>query len=468
MDRGWPEHLSIVVKGNNNSFFNGKPLNQEEKEEREGGRSEDNISGTVQLVSSGHAATQPGATQPGTSRPGGSGPGSSVGGGSGTRARGSEGRDPGQSAPRGGRSRGGGSRSGGPRSVGSRGDRPATDSAGGQTSIIPGISEREFRAAQEFIRKYPPEQYQGYYITEPGRSQPTSMSGAVSVPPGKNDQHAANEVGDHAGAGEMDIDDREIHDGTNANQSDNGEREGGHIEGMGRPEEDGNLPNEQYKEGPVRVSGRQLTQNRRIVDAESESEDDANGNSGSEESDVESSNESDAAHQSDEDDSRDEDQEDVAQEGNEEEESDDAIDHVGSDGTASHRTRPRAGYRKPPSKAMEYWRARLRKEWKEQRGNRVCAVDLMYIPAGYILLEKPRPGDSKTIDRKLWGHPSGNPFNSPVQFYEHLINLIRKKKGEQVKCECECCDPKQHRINQKNKRDKELERKEALKMKSKK
>lgn len=439
-DRGWPEHLSIWIRGNNNAFLNGKPFSQEEKEEQEGGSSGGNASGTAQIVRGGDAATQPGATQSRTSPPGRAEPNSSVGVDSRIRARGFQGRDPRQTAAGGGRSRAGGSRSNG-----SRGGGPATNNDGEQSSIIPSISERVFREVAEFIRDFSQRQNQDYLIIEPRhprQNPPTSVSGAIPVSSPKDYQDAAHETNEHEGAEVMGTD-REVDDGTDFNHLENSGRERGRRGHIEHPEENGNPQIEDPPAEPVRVSGRRRARGRRTIREDSESEDDGNrGPFNSDDRGVERSNDGDEDH-ADEDDFGDDGPvdavRDTAGQG-----SGTVGDPVGSDGDPSLRPAPSTGYSRCSQAAINNYEATLREVWGKEGGRNVCRVDLMRIPAGYELFEKRRREGTRQMDRKLYGHPKGTAFNSPKQFYKHLINLIRKRQGNRIHCTCECCDRHAH------------------------
>ena len=76
----------------------------------------------------------------------------------------------------------------------------------------------------------------------------------------------------------------------------------------------------------------------------------------------------------------------------------------------------------------------------EQRGEARPGVQyiLEALPAGYTLWHRPRPSDSKVLDKYLFGHPSHKRFDSPNRFYPHFEHLM-DNNGSSIGCPCTVC-----------------------------
>ena len=109
----------------------------------------------------------------------------------------------------------------------------------------------------------------------------------------------------------------------------------------------------------------------------------------------------------------------------------------GSDGDATHI--PSAGNHTqvdPPALYLE----KIGQQWMINRGEARPGVKyiLERLPSGYTMWQRPRPGDTKTVDKYLYGHPSHKKFDSPNRFYPHFEYLM-DNAGDSMGCTCKVC-----------------------------
>ncbi|KAJ8110631.1 hypothetical protein OPT61_g6570 [Boeremia exigua] len=108
----------------------------------------------------------------------------------------------------------------------------------------------------------------------------------------------------------------------------------------------------------------------------------------------------------------------------------------GTDGDATHTPKPGSHEQlDPPVLYLE----KLADQWMQARGEAQSGVKyiLENLPAGYTLWQRPRPKDSKTLDKYLYGHPSGKFFDSPNRFFPHFQYLM--DNGDKIGCPCTVC-----------------------------
>ncbi|CAO2657886.1 Nn.00g071460.m01.CDS01 [Neocucurbitaria sp. VM-36] len=109
----------------------------------------------------------------------------------------------------------------------------------------------------------------------------------------------------------------------------------------------------------------------------------------------------------------------------------------GSDGDATHS--PPAGNHTrvdPPVLYLE----KIGQQWMQNRGEARPGVKyvLESLPNGYTMWQRPRPGNSKHLDKYLFGHPNHKPFDSPNRFYPHFEYLM-DNAGDSMGCPCTVC-----------------------------
>lgn len=239
----------------------------------------------------------------------------------------------------------------------------------------------------------------------------------------------------------MVVDDQEVNDEASADDSENSEDEDEPMEDLQSTEDEDFVPNENEEEDSDQEYRSGRSQNRRIIEEpQGQPMEDTDA---SEDQSSDEENEDPQEHAN---------SDDLEQE-NSDDESDEPINPILSDADPSNRPPPDSGWIEASQVEIDTYEEKLRELWLANEGSEDQEI---HIPGGYELFRRPRPKDRKTIDRKLWGHPNDKPFSSPIKFYEHMVYLIRSQQGMQEECDCECCDPGEHR------------RKRALKGKSKK
>ncbi|KAK0946081.1 hypothetical protein LTR29_002395 [Friedmanniomyces endolithicus] len=103
----------------------------------------------------------------------------------------------------------------------------------------------------------------------------------------------------------------------------------------------------------------------------------------------------------------------------------------GSDGDG--RRRPKT---EGPTRNDEYWLQRMGEEWAKALGKPKANYRLNALPDGYGGWEKGRGGDSKHVDRYLFGHVKG-PARSIPDIMPHFIYLM--EHGSAFGCNCKMC-----------------------------
>ncbi|KAK4626133.1 hypothetical protein CLAFUW4_05076 [Fulvia fulva] len=89
----------------------------------------------------------------------------------------------------------------------------------------------------------------------------------------------------------------------------------------------------------------------------------------------------------------------------------------------------------------EHYIEKIAAMWaKDQRCPGGYAYRLDRLPTGYSGWVKPRGGDTKHVDRYLYGHPSGKHFRSNNEIYPHFKHL--QDHGGSVGCPCPLCSGK--------------------------
>ncbi|EME46355.1 hypothetical protein DOTSEDRAFT_70375 [Dothistroma septosporum NZE10] len=89
----------------------------------------------------------------------------------------------------------------------------------------------------------------------------------------------------------------------------------------------------------------------------------------------------------------------------------------------------------------EHYLEKLGLMWaKDTRRPGGFAYRLDRLPAGYTGWVKPRGGDTKHVDRYLYGHPSGKHFRSNNEIYPHFKHL--QDSAGSVGCPCTLCSAK--------------------------
>ncbi|KAH8728452.1 hypothetical protein GQ44DRAFT_724447 [Phaeosphaeriaceae sp. PMI808] len=109
----------------------------------------------------------------------------------------------------------------------------------------------------------------------------------------------------------------------------------------------------------------------------------------------------------------------------------------GSDGDASHVPSPGTKTQvNPPTLYLE----KVGQRWMEERGEARPGINyiLESLPFGYTMWQRPRPGNPKHVDKYLYGHPQGRPFDSPNRFYTHF-KFIMENDGSNIGCTCTVC-----------------------------
>ncbi|KAK0906526.1 hypothetical protein LTR57_017753 [Friedmanniomyces endolithicus] len=103
----------------------------------------------------------------------------------------------------------------------------------------------------------------------------------------------------------------------------------------------------------------------------------------------------------------------------------------GSDGDG--RRRPKTD---GPTRNDEYWLQRMGEEWAKAQGKPKGNYRLDTLPDGYGGWEKGRGGDTKHVDRYLFGHVKG-PARSIPDIMPHFIYLM--EHGSAFGCNCKLC-----------------------------
>ncbi|KAJ5308759.1 hypothetical protein N7508_004138 [Penicillium antarcticum] len=84
------------------------------------------------------------------------------------------------------------------------------------------------------------------------------------------------------------------------------------------------------------------------------------------------------------------------------------------------------------------WRQLLAENWLKSQGSYVEGDDCIIaeLPDGYALFDRPRGTNPSMRDSFLFGHPSGQYFQSQATFFAHFLALAQGKLSE---CECKPC-----------------------------
>ncbi|KAJ5758137.1 uncharacterized protein N7511_006831 [Penicillium nucicola] len=84
------------------------------------------------------------------------------------------------------------------------------------------------------------------------------------------------------------------------------------------------------------------------------------------------------------------------------------------------------------------WRKLLAENWLKSQGSYVEGDDYIIpeLPDGYALFDKPRNNNPSISDPFLFGHPSGQYFQSQITFFTHFLSLAQGKLSE---CQCKPC-----------------------------
>ncbi|PLB46673.1 hypothetical protein P170DRAFT_438384 [Aspergillus steynii IBT 23096] len=86
-----------------------------------------------------------------------------------------------------------------------------------------------------------------------------------------------------------------------------------------------------------------------------------------------------------------------------------------------------------------FYREKLAKLWLQKTG--AYEPGMQYIldslPEGYALLDRPRMSKPDIRDKFVWGHPLGQYFFSPIQFFPHFYFLMT---GGTTPCPCALCE----------------------------
>ncbi|KAH7394371.1 hypothetical protein BKA66DRAFT_567319 [Pyrenochaeta sp. MPI-SDFR-AT-0127] len=109
----------------------------------------------------------------------------------------------------------------------------------------------------------------------------------------------------------------------------------------------------------------------------------------------------------------------------------------GSDGDALHVPKPGLYSQvDPPMLYLE----KIGQQWMQARGDARPGVKyiLESLPVGYTMWQRPRPSDSKIVDKYLYGHPNQKPFDSPNRFFPHFQHLM-DNGGDNIGCPCTVC-----------------------------
>ncbi|OQE11613.1 hypothetical protein PENVUL_c002G06456 [Penicillium vulpinum] len=109
------------------------------------------------------------------------------------------------------------------------------------------------------------------------------------------------------------------------------------------------------------------------------------------------------------------------------------MENFPSDGSMS--TWPGGQYIERPDSR---WRQLLAENWLKDMGTYEEGVThiIEKLPEGYCLFERPRGTNPKIFDPFLFGHPSGQYFQSQTTFLTHFLSLV---KNELDSCECKPC-----------------------------
>ncbi|KAA8642326.1 uncharacterized protein ATNIH1004_011270 [Aspergillus tanneri] len=85
------------------------------------------------------------------------------------------------------------------------------------------------------------------------------------------------------------------------------------------------------------------------------------------------------------------------------------------------------------------YREKLAKLWLQKTGAYKPGMqyELDRLPDGYALLDRPRMSKPDIRDKFLWGHPVGQYFFSPIQFFPHFYYLMT---GGTTPCPCALCE----------------------------
>ncbi|KAK4862680.1 hypothetical protein LT330_002813 [Penicillium expansum] len=85
------------------------------------------------------------------------------------------------------------------------------------------------------------------------------------------------------------------------------------------------------------------------------------------------------------------------------------------------------------------WRQLLAENWLKSMGTYEEGVShiIEKLPEGYCLFQRPRGTDPSLFDPFLFGHPSGQYFQSQRTFFPHFLSLV---KNELDKCKCKPCE----------------------------
>lgn len=109
-----------------------------------------------------------------------------------------------------------------------------------------------------------------------------------------------------------------------------------------------------------------------------------------------------------------------------------------SDGDALHVPKDGGKYTQvvPPTPYLE----KVGQQWMEARGEAQDGVKyiLEALPSGYSMWQRPRPSDSRHVDKYLYGHPGHKPFDSPNRFYPHFQYLMENNRSS-IGCPCTLC-----------------------------